>query len=171
VQKGGNINVQDNDGDTPLHVIDSVDVAREMVLRMGADPTIRNKEGLTPAEAMRESDGLNEVVEFLERHTSGTRNGVEDSSPLEYTDFREDEDEDEDEYRGGEADLSRRLARLMEAVEQEGLDRDGELREVVASAIMSHLGRGQGNASTTRRARRDNQDENHNSGNHTNGSI
>jgi hypothetical protein len=43
---GGDINLPDADGDTPLFTVESVDAARWMV-EHGADPAWRNDEGLT----------------------------------------------------------------------------------------------------------------------------
>lgn len=43
---GGDINLRDDDGDTPLYVVESVEMAEWMV-RHGADPGLTNDEGLT----------------------------------------------------------------------------------------------------------------------------
>lgn len=43
---GGDINLRDDDGDTPLYVVESVDTARWMV-EHGADAALTNDEGLT----------------------------------------------------------------------------------------------------------------------------
>lgn len=43
---GGDINLRDDDGDTPLYVVESVDTARWMVDH-GADPSLANDEGLS----------------------------------------------------------------------------------------------------------------------------
>lgn len=44
---GGNINVRDFEGDTPLYVAESVEVAKVLVEELGADWRGRNEEGLT----------------------------------------------------------------------------------------------------------------------------
>lgn len=43
---GGDINLRDDDGDSPLYVVESVETARWMVGH-GADPSLTNDEGLT----------------------------------------------------------------------------------------------------------------------------
>lgn len=43
---GGDINLKDDDGDSPLYVVESVEMARWMVAH-GADPSLTNDEGLT----------------------------------------------------------------------------------------------------------------------------
>lgn len=46
ISVGGDINLRDDDGDTPLYVVESVDAARWLV-EHGADASITNDEGLT----------------------------------------------------------------------------------------------------------------------------
>lgn len=43
---GGEINLRDDDGDTPLYVVESVAMAEWMIAH-GADPALTNDEGLT----------------------------------------------------------------------------------------------------------------------------
>lgn len=46
ISVGGDINLRDDDGDTPLYVVESVEMARWMVER-GADVGVVNEEGLS----------------------------------------------------------------------------------------------------------------------------
>ena len=46
ISKGGDINLRDDDGDTPLYVVESVDMARWMIER-GADWGVVNEEGMS----------------------------------------------------------------------------------------------------------------------------
>lgn len=46
ISKGGDINLRDDDGDTPLYVVESVEMARWMIER-GADWGVVNEEGLS----------------------------------------------------------------------------------------------------------------------------
>ncbi len=46
ISKGGNINITDEDGDTPLFVVESVETARWLV-EHGAQADVKNGEGLT----------------------------------------------------------------------------------------------------------------------------
>ncbi len=43
---GGNVNVTDEDGDTPLYTVENIETAQFLV-NHGADSTQRNHEGLT----------------------------------------------------------------------------------------------------------------------------
>lgn len=65
VQHGGDINVQDAEGDTPLHHVEELDMARLLVAEYGADYKIRNKDGLTPAQYLEQEDESPEVVQYL----------------------------------------------------------------------------------------------------------
>jgi ankyrin repeat protein len=46
VSRGGNVNLTDDDGETPLFVAESVETA-QLLLELGADPLHKSKEGLT----------------------------------------------------------------------------------------------------------------------------
>ncbi|KAH7106544.1 ankyrin [Auriculariales sp. MPI-PUGE-AT-0066] len=59
---GGDVNITDEDGDTPLYTVESVPVARWLIDH-GADPTHRNSEGLTPADHL--SDDFPAVANYL----------------------------------------------------------------------------------------------------------
>jgi len=73
VDNGGDVNVADNDGDTPLHACERPVVA-EMLIELGADPSIKNKEGLTPLQKAEEDEDFPELITFLrERSGSGSK--------------------------------------------------------------------------------------------------
>ena len=65
VAHGGNVNIIDNDGDTPLHFAESGSMAQCLV-ELGADTTKRNHEGVLPIENAYVEE-WHEVVEFLKR--------------------------------------------------------------------------------------------------------
>lgn len=46
VEKGGDINLTDSDGETPLFVVETVGMAK-LVVELGGDPKVKNEEGLT----------------------------------------------------------------------------------------------------------------------------
>ena len=47
LEHSGNVNIQDLDGDTPLFVAETVEVAKMLVEELHADPTYLNESGLT----------------------------------------------------------------------------------------------------------------------------
>ncbi|RXK36450.1 hypothetical protein M231_06294 [Tremella mesenterica] len=62
ISKGGDINLVDGDGDTPLFGVETVSFAEAMIDR-GADPLHMNNEGLRADEALEDSDP--EIASFL----------------------------------------------------------------------------------------------------------
>lgn len=49
----GDINIADNDGDTPLFTVETIDMCK-LVLELGGDPTLVDQEGMTPARFLFE---------------------------------------------------------------------------------------------------------------------
>ncbi|CCX31129.1 ankyrin repeat protein [Pyronema domesticum] len=62
---GGNANIQDDDGDTPLFVCETVEAAQCLVEELGADVEHRNEEGKTAAEAIEEDGSCPLVAAYL----------------------------------------------------------------------------------------------------------
>ena len=71
---GVNLNCGDEDGDTPLHVVEDVESCR-MLLAAGADPSKRNGDGLSPAGNARGEgrDGTRETAPRPRRNPSSGR--------------------------------------------------------------------------------------------------
>ncbi|PWW76016.1 ankyrin [Tuber magnatum] len=62
---GGDVNVQDNEGDTPLFVAETVEVTRVLVEELGADVGHRNGLGLTAADTIEEDGQFPLVAAYL----------------------------------------------------------------------------------------------------------
>lgn len=62
-QYGADPNIIDNDGDTPLHVVQDIDTCK-LLLSLGAKVDLRNNEGKLPIESAM-LEGLDDVVDFL----------------------------------------------------------------------------------------------------------
>ena len=149
----GDINVQDLEGDTPLHMCELVEVAREMIEELGADVTVKNHEGLTAAEAVREEGDCDDLADYLESVTPGVVSSTVDNSALAYTEFR-DEDEEGSEWDTAEEDgedgegrqlprnAAERIDELLRLEEEDGVNRDEELRRVVSEVIMGQIRQG-----------------------------
>ncbi|CDO52659.1 hypothetical protein DV451_004438 [Geotrichum candidum] len=65
ISKGGNINVTDEDGDTPLHSVEDADVARILVEEFKADWKLKNSEGQTPLQKFEEEEDEDEYPELI----------------------------------------------------------------------------------------------------------
>lgn len=59
------VNVKDEDGETPLFVAETVQVAQVLAEELGADITIKNEEGLTAEEKFRADGDSPTVADFL----------------------------------------------------------------------------------------------------------
>jgi ankyrin repeat protein len=67
LEHGANPNIQDENGDTPLHWTAQwgrLDVVK-LLLVYGADPTVKDKDGKTPLDLAR-AEGRREVVSVIE---------------------------------------------------------------------------------------------------------
>ncbi|KAL0064852.1 hypothetical protein AAF712_008249 [Marasmius tenuissimus] len=82
VSKGGNVNVTDSDGDTPLFTVENVETARFLVDH-GAIIDMTNEEGISPIAHLAED--FPNVSAYLESHpshtpSSETTNGLSQNS-------------------------------------------------------------------------------------------
>ena len=149
--RNGDINVKDLEGDTPLHMCELVEVAREMIEELGADVTLKNNEGLTPAEAMREEGDFDDLADYLESVTPDVVRSNVDNSALAYTEFRDGDDDGWDTDEGGSegevgeappSDAAERIDQLLRLEEEDGVNRDEELRGIVSEVIMGQIRHG-----------------------------
>ncbi|CAK9439569.1 uncharacterized protein LODBEIA_P36690 [Lodderomyces beijingensis] len=65
LSKGGDINIQDAEGDTPLHHVEDLSVAKALIEQFDADYKIKNSDGLTAAEYIEEEDEFPDVAKYL----------------------------------------------------------------------------------------------------------
>lgn len=135
-----------------------VNVARTMIQELGANVSIKNNEGLTAAEAIREEGDFDELADYLESVTPEVASAGIDTSALAYTDFRQVDEEGESIVVS--ADAAGRIDEIMRLEGEDGVNRDEELRSIVTEAIMTQMGRGQDGSGTGygRRQRRENEE-------------
>ncbi|KAF2003289.1 hypothetical protein P154DRAFT_398837, partial [Amniculicola lignicola CBS 123094] len=75
-----NVNVLDEDGETPLFAAESADVARVLVEELGADWRLRSSDGKTAEEKFAEEEGeAHEVCQYLRslQHSGNTAGGAD----------------------------------------------------------------------------------------------
>ena len=141
-----------------------VEVARTMIEELGADVAVRNNEGSTPAEAVREEGDFDDLADYLESVTPGVVRAEISTEALEYTEFRDQEEDGEEVQRVIQPDTAARIDEVMRLEQEDGLNRDEELRRIVTEAILQQMGRGQngagnGNTATRRRYSESGSDE------------
>lgn len=127
VTRGGNINIQDAEGDTPLHHVEDVETAHFLVETLKADTTITNNDGLNAENYIDQEADFPEVAAYL-RNKSGTStdtHGIDDSS-IRYT-----METEPDALLPQEQEQRRKQ---IEAILQSN-DPDAGLRELVTQAV------------------------------------
>ncbi len=58
-------NIKDEDGETALFVVESVESAQCLLEEVGADPTVKNDEGMTAEEKIRAEGDYPTIADFL----------------------------------------------------------------------------------------------------------
>ncbi|KAF9966866.1 hypothetical protein BGZ70_000977 [Mortierella alpina] len=137
LENGADVNIQDPEGDSPLFVCETVEIA-EMLVKAGADATHINENEMTAAENAEEEEWF-EVAHYL-RELTGVPHPDNSTGDLEedMSHLMEDKDEDEDdEHDDNEKDSAykERIESIMKATENDGVDRDDELKAVVSEML------------------------------------
>lgn len=65
IDNGGDINVQDNEGDTPLHHVEDLNTAKHLVEKLGADYKRKNNDNMTPGQYIDDDGEFPEVAQYL----------------------------------------------------------------------------------------------------------
>ena len=60
------VDIKDEDAETPLFVVETVEAARLLIDELGADPKIKSKEGVTAEEKIREEGDFTTIADFLQ---------------------------------------------------------------------------------------------------------
>ncbi|KAG8762584.1 hypothetical protein FRC15_008436 [Serendipita sp. 397] len=140
VSKGGDVNITDEDGDTPLYTVESMEVAKWLVDN-GAIVERVNSEDISPAQHL--FDDYPAIAQFLDPtidHTS-QNNGA--------TEAEEEEGERPSEY--AQEQLTERLtsqmmqsvAEIMARAAEGGYDPEDELEELVRKTVLESLDAGE----------------------------
>lgn len=137
ISKGGNVNVSDGDGDTPLYTVENIETARFLVDN-GADLMWQNNEGLTPAASLEED--FPQVADFLNPLTATLANSHDgepgncDSSQLLSQRSQE---------AASERLTSSLMSQLSDVAQNEPIGdeshRDEELRQAVGHVVLESL--------------------------------
>ncbi|KAI7851420.1 ankyrin repeat-containing domain protein [Circinella umbellata] len=147
LEKGGNINIEDFEKDTPLYVAETLDMARFLIDK-GAKASHKNAEGLSPAQNAHE-EGWDEVATLLaditkeelpslndqiEQVLGSSGNGPNNLTVTASTMTEEEDGEEDDQVTQHYIeDMVRRIQ------EQGGVQNEEELREAVTKMVLEQL--------------------------------
>ncbi|KAJ7637719.1 hypothetical protein DFH06DRAFT_1219054 [Mycena polygramma] len=127
ISRGGDVNVEDGDDDTPIYTVENVETARFLVDH-GAVLDRHNSEGVSPIDHLREE--FSEVANFLQSVASPA------SAPtieiLQQPSQREQDSASEQLT----AALLSSVEDIMTRAEAEGRDPEEELRQVVSRTVL-----------------------------------
>ncbi|CAE6461639.1 unnamed protein product [Rhizoctonia solani] len=125
ISKGGDVNITDEEGDTPLFTAETVAVAQFLV-EHGARVDLTNSEGVSPIEAVEED--FPEVAEYLRSQSS---------SPAQPQRTREQEHDAASEELT--AELIARTEEIITRAEREGRDPHDELTALVGRTVLGGM--------------------------------
>ncbi|BFZ58441.1 hypothetical protein PYCC9005_005503 [Savitreella phatthalungensis] len=144
-EHGGDINLEDFEGDTPLYVVEDRETARVIVEELGGDTAHRNKEGLTALEYLVEEGDFPDVVAYLSSVTPQAGDaGVEtpqdvsgnaEGAAMQYEMEAGYSAEQLDNMDGLPAEVRAQIAEILSKTEEDGIDRDDQLRQLLTTAL------------------------------------
>ncbi|KAJ1663820.1 hypothetical protein IW140_004588 [Coemansia sp. RSA 1813] len=129
IANGGDVNIVDADGDTPLHICEDVECA-QILLDNGADPKIENHEGLTPVHTTLENEATDVTKLLCEKL------GISVPTLSEVRSAEQEDGENEDITDSKVANLSNWI---MQQVDDKSETDEEALREMVTNYIMQNL--------------------------------
>ncbi|KAI5800102.1 ankyrin repeat protein [Geopyxis carbonaria] len=146
----GDPNITDNDGDTPLFTVETVEAARCLVEELGADPNHRNTAGLTvfsqAAEAIEEDGQFPLVVAYIRQNqlspisdSNGTNSSNLPGPPRDVEVNLSTVWDTSGTVPPIDQELRRRIEELAERGDFESEETQRELRELVTGAVRDHL--------------------------------
>ncbi|KAF9266608.1 ankyrin [Marasmius fiardii PR-910] len=135
ISKGGNVNVTDSDGDTPLYTAENVETARFLVDH-GATIDLVNREGISPITHL--SEDFPRVSSFLESHPSHTPASDHTTNPPAQNDSQMSQ------YAQNVASeqLTSNLLSSIQALAEQGVPQDqieAEIRRLVGDTVVQGL--------------------------------
>ncbi|TFY60682.1 hypothetical protein EVJ58_g4986 [Rhodofomes roseus] len=148
--QGGDVNITDDDGDTPLYVVENVETARWLV-EHGAAVQRQNSEGISPAQCLEED--FPEVATYL--------NGLNPTADTASTSPSLTQPSQHAQNLASEhltSSLIQSVQGVMQRAEAEGRDPDEELRQVVERTVLEGMVTGYGMSTLGGQRREDTED-------------
>jgi len=142
------VDLRDEDGETALFVVESIEAAKVLVEELGLDPSLKNDEGYTAREKIEAEEEWPAVAEYLKTRGSGpdiangTTNG-ESSEVLDLPPVPEGlqitvgtMDEEVAEEQQPDPEFRRRIEELAARSDFQTPEGQAELRRLVEEAVM-----------------------------------
>ncbi|QLL31074.1 hypothetical protein HG536_0A08910 [Torulaspora globosa] len=141
-QYGGDINIRDSDGDTPLHHCEDVNTAKVIVEELGGDIALTNDEGKTALQSFEEDAEFPELIQYMR-----VRSGVpqdQDSLGIDQRQLEQFKDSirytletEPDDTNDPESQARRR--KLEQIIQGENAEQELEnyIREIIRSQAMN----------------------------------
>ncbi|QLQ81322.1 hypothetical protein HG537_0F00830 [Torulaspora globosa] len=141
-QYGGDINIRDNDGDTPLHHCEDVNTAKVIVEELGGDITLTNDEGKTALQSFEEDAEFPELIQYMRLQCGVPQNqdslGIDQQQLEQFKDsIRYTLETEPDDTNDPESQARRR--KLEQIIQGENVEQELEnyIREIVRSQGMN----------------------------------
>ncbi|KAF9468128.1 hypothetical protein BDZ94DRAFT_1247255 [Collybia nuda] len=129
ISRGGDVNITDTDGDTPLYTVENIETARFLVDR-GAVINRRNSEGISPIEHLTED--FPSVARFLESLSPSLPDSrIVEDAPTPPSQHHQNAISEQ-----LTSELMASVQGIMERAEAEGRDPEDELRQVVSRTVL-----------------------------------
>ncbi|KAH9945241.1 ankyrin [Epithele typhae] len=142
IAHGGDVNVTDEDGDTPLYAVESVETARFLVER-GATANHQNAEGVSPAQYLEEEE-FPAVAAYL-RSVENTAAGGGTAPPPAEIHEQPSQHAQNAASENLTSSLLHSVRSVMERAEAEGREvPEDELRQIVGRAVIEGVMTGYG---------------------------
>lgn len=140
IARGGDVNVQDAEGDTPLHHAEDCETAKYLVEEQKADYQIRNNDGMTAYEYILDDDEFPEVASYLRSLTHENIDAQPQDASLPSTingnEVRYTMEEEQPADLSPE-ELAERRKQIQEILESN--DPEAGLRQLVSQAVLEGL--------------------------------
>ncbi|KZT73142.1 ankyrin [Daedalea quercina L-15889] len=137
ISQGGDVNVMDGDGDTPLYVVENIETAQWLV-EHGATVQMHNSEGVSPAQYLEED--FPEVATYL--HGLAPAAGAPPAPTPSLAQPSQHAQNAASEQLT--SSLIESVQDVMRRAEAEGRDPDDELRQVVGRTVLEGVVTGYG---------------------------
>ena len=146
------VNIKDEDAETPLFVVETVEAAHLLIDELGADPKIENEDGMTAEDKIREEGDFTTIADFLKesrlRDVSVASHRPQESPPVSDADRPPplppnikmhmgtlEEEGDLGDASEADPDVRRRIEELATKEQFKGEEAQKELRELITDVI------------------------------------